>query len=207
MEIIDISWPLSRATVEYKDKKTIEFEHVKKIDKDGVGETIICMGSHTGTHVDAPAHFLKDGMTIDAVPLGSCVGNSIVIDLTHVVDVVTAEDFEQFAIKEGDIVLLKTTNSELPSTGNFVHDFVYLDQSGALYLADKKIKAVGIDYLGIERAQKGHETHQELLQKNIVIIEGLRLKTVAPGSYFFCCLPIYTVGLEAAPARAILVAE
>jgi arylformamidase len=205
MKILDISWSLSNATVEYKDKKTIEFEQVKKFDRDGIRETCIRLCSHSGTHVDAPAHFLKDGETVDNVPLESCIGDCIVLDMTNVGECITAEHLEIQTIREGDIVLLKTTNSALKSTGNFNKDFVYFDVSGAHYLVEQKIRAVGIDYLGIERGQKGHLTHWELFTNNITIIEGLRLETVEPGAYFLCCLSLSVIGLEAAPARAVLI--
>ena len=81
---------------------------------------------------------------------------------------------------------------------------MYLEASGAAYLAEKKVKAVGIDYLGIEHSQPGHPTHENLLNADIVVIEGLRLHHVQPGSYFFVCLPLNMIGTEAAPARAIL---
>lgn len=205
MKIIDISWALCRETVEYRDKKTIEFEKVKKFDRDDIRETRIRLCSHAGTHVDAPAHFISDGETIDKVSLATCVGECIVLDMKHVGECITAAHLEKQTIKEGDIVLLKTTNSELPSTGNFNKGFVYLDVSGAHYLVEKKVGAVGIDYLGIERGQKGHQTHWELFTNNITIIEGLRLKAAEPGAYFLCCLPLDVVGIEAAPARAVLI--
>jgi len=205
MKIIDISWALSDVSVEYKDKKTIEFEKVKKYEKDDVRGTRIRLASHSGTHIDAPAHFLKSGKSIDQVKLDSCVGECIVLDMTHVGERITCEDLEKQEIKKDDIVLLKTTNSALSSTGTFNHGFVFLDASGARYLADMKIKAVGIDYLGIERGQQGHPTHTLLFENNVTIIEGLRLKTVNPGAYFFCCLPINIIGPEAAPARAVLI--
>lgn len=205
MKIIDISWALCRDTVGYADKKTVEFEKVKKFEKNDIRGTRIRLYTHSGTHVDAPAHFIKDGETIDKISLATCVGECVVLDMKHVGEAITAAHLEKQEICEGDIVLLKTTNSELPSMGNFNKGFVYLDVSGAHYLVEKKIGAVGIDYLGIERGQKGHQTHWELFTNNITIIEGLRLKAADPGSYFLCCLPIDVIGLEAAPARAVLI--
>jgi len=205
MKIIDISWALCRDTVAYKDKKKFQLERVKKFDRDEIRETRIRMGTHDGTHIDAQSHFLKEGNTVDKVSLHTCVGECIVLDMTHIGEAITVAHLEQQQIREGDIVLLKTTNSELPSMGDFNKGFVYLDVSGAHYLVEKKIGAVGIDYLGIERGQKGHLTHWELFTNNITIIEGLRLKTAEPGAYFLCCLPISVIGLEAAPARAVLI--
>ncbi len=205
MKIIDISWAISSATTGYKDKDVVQFEEIKTFAKDGVRESIIHLSSHTGTHIDAPSHFLKDGKTIDQMDLNSLIGPCKVLDLTIVTDKITREHLEEHDIGRGDIILLKTTNSATSSIGKFDPHFVYLELSGAQYLTEKKIKAVGIDYLGIERNQPGHLTHLELMNHDVTIIEGLRLKNVDPGEYFLYCLPLYTLGLEAAPARAILI--
>ena len=207
MKIYDISWPISNDTTEYKNKKTVAFEQLKDFDKDGVRESKICLGTHTGTHIDAPAHFLKDGKTVDEISLDRLIGRSQVLDLTTVIEKITADDLEKFELHEGEIILLKTANSAQSITDPFQTNFIYLDASGARYLADKKVKAVGIDYLGIERGDPEHTTHTTLMHADIVIIEGLRLSHVQAGEYFFVCLPLDLIGLEAAPARAILMCE
>lgn len=207
MKIIDISWPISTATTGYKDKKVVRFEDIKHFEKDGARETTICLSSHTGTHVDAPSHFLKDGLTIDEITLDRCIGPCKVLDLTAVSDTITDEHLRDKDIKQNDIILLKTANSLTSPTDNFSPHFIYVHYSAACYLAEKKIKAVGIDYLGIERSQVDHPTHTLLMHADIVIIEGLRLNHVIPGDYFFICLPLYTIGNEAAPARALLFSE
>ncbi len=207
MKVIDISWPISKATTGYKDKDVVEFEEVKHFIKDGSRETNIRLSSHTGTHIDAPSHFLRDGKAIDQIKLERLVGPCRVLDLTIVEDKVTRDHLQEHEISENDIVLLKTNNSIKSPTEKFSPHFIYLDDSGAHYLVEKKIKAVGIDYLGIERSQTGHPTHIALMHADIAIIEGLRLQHVQPGSYMFICLPLYTIGLEAAPARAALITE
>jgi len=208
MKIIDISWPISKNCTEYKNKNTVKFEFLKNFDqgdKDNVRDSVITLNSHVGTHVDAPAHFLKHGKTIDQINLEKFIGKAKILDLTYVQEKITELDLNQFYIVKNDIILLKTKNSLISETQNFVPDFVYLEKSGAEFLAQKEIKTVGIDYLGIERNQPEHETHKILFEKEIVIIEGLRLKNATEKEYFFYCLPIFTVGLEAAPARAILI--
>ncbi len=204
MEIIDISWPLHPQMTEYKDKKTISFEHIKLFERDDVRESVIHLGSHTGTHVDAPGHFMEHEITIDQVSLSTMVGPCVVLDMTHVDEYIGSDDLTPYALHEGSIVLFKTTNSALELRQPFDPKFVYLAASGAEYLIEKKVKAVGIDYLGIERNQQGHETHMLLFKSSITIIEGLRLGHVQAGHYFFVCLPLAVQGLEAAPARAIL---
>lgn len=207
MKIIDISWPLSSATTGYKDREILKFEPRKTFDKDGVRETIITIDTHSGTHVDAPSHFLRDGKTIDQIHLNRLVGKSVVLDVTNVQEKITRDVLAQFdhLITENDIVLLKTQNSATNATDKFTPHFVYLEVSGAEYLKEKKIKAVGIDYLGIEHSQQGHLTHKMLMEHDIVIIEGLRLVHVAQQEYFFVCLPLLAVGLDGAPARAMLI--
>jgi arylformamidase len=192
---------------QYKNKNGVTFTDVKTFAKDGARETAICLNTHTGTHVDAPSHFLKDGKTIDEIHLDRCMGYAKVIDVMTVTDAITQDDLTPYEINEGDIMLLRTANSGLAVVDQFNKDFVYLDPSGARYLADKKIKAVGIDYLGIERGDSEHTNHTTLMKADIVIIEGLRLSHVPAGDYFLVCLPLAMVGLEAAPARAVLMTD
>lgn len=207
MKIIDISWPISAATTGYKDKKTIAFHEVKSFVKDDVRETEITLSSHSGTHVDAPSHFFRDGKTIDQLDLHRLIGNAVILDLRHVAEEIVREDLQAVGDRFGsdDIVLLKTTNSFTQAVDHFTPHFIYLHASGAAYLAEKKVKAVGIDYLGIERNQPGHLTHKTLIEHDIAIIEGLRLEHAQAKRYEFYCLPLYTIGLEAAPARAVLI--
>lgn len=206
MKVIDISWPISKATTGYKDRYVVNIDEVKNFNRDGVRETTIHLSSHSGTHVDAPSHFLKEGKTLDELHLDRLIGDCVVLDMIVCAERITRDCLlpHQNNITENSIVLLRTTNSDIPATGKFNPHFVYLDASGAAYLAEKKVKAVGIDYLGIEHSQPGHPTHENLLNADIVIIEGLRLEHVKPGNYFFVCLPLNIIGVEAAPSRAVL---
>ncbi|HEB41510.1 MAG TPA: cyclase family protein, partial [Candidatus Dependentiae bacterium] len=180
MKVIDVSWPISTATTGYKDRAVVKFDEIKNFAKDGVRETNIQVSAHTGTHIDAPSHFLRDGKTIDQIDLSRFIGRCKVIDLTDVAEQITRNRLasHEGEIDEGDIVLLKTSNSIKIATDKFSPHFVYLEFTGAEYLKEKKIKAVGIDYLGIERSQSGHPTHLTLMRADIGIIEGLRLRHV-----------------------------
>jgi arylformamidase len=202
--MIDISWPITSHITEYKDKKTVTFEHVKMFEQDCVRETIITCGAHTGTHIDAPAHFLKNGNTIEQTDLHAVVGECRIVDAMHVSEKITADDIERCDVQSGERILFKTKNSLLDATEKFNPQFVYLTADAAKLLAERKVRTVGIDYLGIERGQPDHATHVTLLQNNVTIIEGLRLAHVLPGRYQLICLPLLMVRLEAAPARAIL---
>jgi len=204
-KIIDISWPISHEMTSYKDNKPATLTMFKNFPQDSARDSNFTINSHTGTHVDAPSHFLQDGPSIENFTLNQFIGPCQVIDLTDKIDCITAQDLEAATIETGSIILFKTKNSFKKTTDAFEINFIYLEKMGAQYLADKKIKAVGIDYLGIERNQSDYKTHKTLLQQNIPIIEGLRLEAVAAGNYFFVFLPLKIQGLEAAPGRAILI--
>lgn len=201
---IDISWPITPSMTTYKNNKPCSFIYNKTFEQDGVRDSSLIINAHTGTHVDAPSHFIKDGRSIEQYPLDVFIGSCSVFDLTHLESAIQQEDLEHLPITAGNIVLLKTRNSLRSAEELFDSDFIYLSAQGAQYLAAKAVKAVGIDYLGIERQQPNHETHTILLSNFIPIIEGLRLAAVNAQVYTFYCFPLAIQGLEAAPARAIL---
>lgn len=207
MKVIDISWSIGETTTEYKDKKSIQCTKLKTIDRDGFRESVISFNAHTGTHIDAPSHFLRDGKTVDEMHIDRFVGKAIVLDLFTAGESVSKEELERYKIDREDIVLLRTSNSAASTTAPFNRDFVYLDASGAQYLIQCGVKAVGIDYLSLERNDPTHEVHTMLMKADIAIIEGLRLGHVQAGSYFLVCLPLLLLGLEAAPARAVLLPD
>lgn len=204
MKIIDISWPIQACMTQYKNKDVVNINPIKTFQQDLVRQTSITIDSHTGTHIDLPAHFVVDGATSSDFDLNQCCGFCTVIDLTHVQEAITQENLNNFLFEKDSIVLLKTKNSFLHGQEPFNQNFVYLEKSGAAYLAHQQIKAVGIDYLGIERNQPGHPTHKILFEHNVAIIEGLRLQHVNQGDYTLFCLPLAFTELEALPARAIL---
>lgn len=204
MQIIDISWTISEEMTVYKDKpeKKPAIKTTKEYSKDRVNESRLELDSHTGTHIDAQKHFIQNGKPIsDVIISGRCK----VINLTDAKDKITSKILQKYTPEAGDIILLKTANSKLSETSGFAKDFVYLDMTGAAFLASKKIKAIGIDYLGIERDQPNHETHKILLENNITIIEGLRLEHIEAGIYELICLPLKIKEGDASPARAILI--
>ncbi len=206
MKIYDISMEIYDDMMVYKNKpeKKPKIEVVQDFVSGDSYESIITMGMHTGTHIDAPLHMIKDGETTESIPLESCIRKCKVIDFTDISDKITREVLQQKEIYEGDFILFKTKNSFSPE---FDFEFVYLEKSGAEYLDEIGVLGVGIDALGIERAQAGHETHKILLSKGIVIIEGLQLKDVPEGEYTLYALPLKIRNVEAAPVRAVLVEE
>lgn len=172
--------------------------------KDGANESKLGIYAHTGSHVDAPYHILQNGKTIEKISLDKFMGKAVVLDFTKVKNCITKNHFKNIRlnVNKNDIVLLKTKNN---ADKKFNYGFTYLEKSGAGYLVSKKIKAVGIDSLGIERNQPNHETHKILLKNNIPIFEGLDLSKVKQGRYFFHGLPLKIKKGDASPVRAVLV--
>lgn len=203
MKIYDLSPEISESMAVYKNK----IEKKPKIIPtrtltEGANESRLEIESHTGSHVDAPFHFLEKGKTIDKINLDKFMGKAVVLDLTKIKDSIKNIDLKKFKIKKNEIILLKTKNR---LDKNFNPDFTYLEKSGAEYLASKNIKAVGIDSLGIERSQPHHETHKILLKKEIIIFEGLDLSKVKQGRYYFHGYPLKIRKGDASPIRAVLV--
>lgn len=203
-EIIDISWPITVDMTTYKDRDDVLFSRYKDFPHDTARETSWSASLHTGTHIDAPAHFLPHGGTMQAYGLHQLCGTAYVISCTDVERVITRHDLHKTHIPRDTIILLQTRNSYLQPDAPFDYEFVYLDKDAASYLVDCGVRAVGIDYLGIERDQPDHGTHNTLLQSCIPIIEGVRLGHVQPGMYGLWCLPLAMPYAEAAPARAVL---
>jgi arylformamidase len=204
MQIYDISMLIDQDMMVYKNKQENrpKLSVVKSIPKDSSTESVISMNVHTGTHIDAAYHMDKKGKTIEAIELDKLVTPCHVLDMTQVKEGITKDDLSSYQIESGSFLLFKTKNSY---TETFSADFIYLERSGAEYLAKKNIIGVGIDALGIERNQPEHTTHKILMGQGIIIIEGLRLKEVPPGEYFLCALPLKIKGADGAPARVILI--
>ena len=205
MKIYDISWPIFNGMTAYKDRHVVNIKQTKTFELDGVRESLITIGSHSGTHIDAPAHFLQNGKSLEEINPLLCVGPARVIDMTHIEGCITAADLQHITLEPRIIVLFKTKNSARRADEPFDHDFVYVDASAAQRLAELHVQAVGVDYLGIERAQPLHDTHCILLQHEIAVIEGLRLSHVPAGEYFIWCLPLNIPGIDGVPARAMLI--
>jgi len=202
-KIYDISMPVITSMPVYKGKneKRPELVVMSDFHTGHVYESKLEMNLHTGTHLDRTLHMVEGGDTIETLDISQMITPCKVLDLTKAKDKLTELDFRGKDIKEGDFLLLKTRNS---IEDILERDFIYVDSTGAKYLAEQNIKGVGIDSLGIERSQPNHETHLQLMEKGIHILEGLVLKDVQEGEYFMLALPINIVGGEAAPVRAVL---
>lgn len=203
-KIIDISLPLSNSTVVYPNNAPLSIETHAHMPESTTHLSKITMGTHTGTHIDAPMHAVIDAPTLDQIPLETFVGVCRVVDATHrgAGECVKKEDIGE--VGPGDRILIKTSNS-IRGFDKFYDDYVYLDGDAADWLAAEGVGLVGIDYLSIkQRGSKDQRPHTSLLEKNIPIIEGINLNHVGPGYYEIICLPLKFIGVEGGPARIIL---
>jgi len=165
----------------------------------------LTMGAHTGTHVDAPLHFLRNGKAVDEIPLDILIGPALVAEFPGRKEI-SRDALDSAHLRGEQRVLFKTSNSSLWSEKGFRKDFVYMAGSAAEYLVEVGVKLVGIDYLSVEKfGATDPITHLTLLKAGVVILEGLNLSAVKPGRYELICLPLRLRGAEGSPCRAMLV--
>ncbi len=202
-KVYDISMPISHDMPVYKgrEEKRPDLTAQSTFATGSAYESVIKMNMHTGTHIDSKLHMIEGGSTIESIDVRDLLTECRVIDLSDCKDSISKEDLVDKNIKEGSFLLLKTRNS---TEDILEKDFIYLDRTGASYLASLKVRGVGTDGLGIERSQSDHMTHLTLMNEGAHIIEGLRLADVPEGNYFLSALPIYIPGAEASPVRAVL---
>jgi arylformamidase len=206
----DISRPLREGIAAWPGSPGFRvFVHQSIADGGDSNASGIEMDVHTGTHVDAPAHFIEGGATLDAVGLHPFVGPA------YVAEIDATDEIDAAALDAAEIpdttkrLLLRTRNShdEAYFAGPFREDFAALTAEGARWVVERGLVLVGIDYLSIQRFGDPPDTHQILLGAGVCILEGLDLRAVDRGRYRLVCLPLPLVGVEAAPARALLLAE
>jgi len=203
---IDISLPLRNAMVHWPGDPPIRINRAQDM-ANGDSHTLsqISMGSHTGTHIDAPLHFIRKGSSIDRMPLDAAIGRARVIEIQDS-ESIKPQELSGHGIRRGERLLFKTINSSrVWQTDTFIEDFVFISNEAARFLVRRGVSVIGIDYLsvgGFKRA--GGEVHRTLLQAGIWIIEGLDLSLVRSGRYDLICLPLKLEQADGAPARAIL---
>jgi arylformamidase len=174
---------------------------------DPVTVSELTLGSHTGTHIDAPSHFIAGGRTISDIDLDYLLGDAFVVDVTSARGHVSAADLEATVPAGVERLLLKTTNSGWSARDtSFRSDYVACDPSAATWCSDRNIRLIGIDYLSVEPPDStSHEVHKTLLEAGIVILEGIDLKGIPPGRYTLIALPLNVPTGEGSPTRAILI--
>lgn len=208
MRIYDISLTISPQLPVWPGDQNVVLERVGKIEEgDNSNVSRLDISVHTGTHVDAPVHFLQGGSSVEDMSLKTLTGRAYVLSLTDVDEITAA------ALQTADIpprtrrLLFKTRNSKYwtnPSK-TFQTDFVGISADGAEYLVNRGVKLVGVDYLSVAPYKESRPTHEVMLKAGMVIVEGLDLSRVSQGRYTLYCLPLKLAGSDGAPARAILI--
>jgi arylformamidase len=196
--IIDISVPIRPGMITYPGDPTVTLERTSAIADGAVANVSrLSFGVHTGTHVDAPVHFVEGAASTEELPLDLLIGR------VHVIAAETLDVDEMRRLELPERVLFKTPNSELWARTEFSDDFLSLDGPAAHVLLERGVRLVGIDYLSIGDA----DAHRALLTAGVVIIEGLDLRGVEPGEYELVCAPLKLVGSDGAPARVLLIED
>ena len=207
MNWIDISVGVSAGLPVWPGDPPIELAQIASIQAgDEANVSQLRAGVHIGTHVDAPRHFLDDGLTVEDLPLEAMIGPALVVDLPGVA-VIDGQVLDEAGLPPGcERLLFKTANSQLwgQTSAGFSRDFVAIDASGASWLVERRVRLVAVDYLSVAPWGAAGPTHRTLLAAGIVILEGVDLRAAPPGNYTLVCLPLKLVGSDGAPARAVL---
>jgi arylformamidase len=206
MEWIDVTVPIRSGMATYEGDPAVTLERVAAIAEGGIcNVSRLDFGVHSGTHIDAPVHFIDGGAGVEATPIEALIGRALVIDATGITGDIDAATLRSFDLPAGiDRVLLKTPNSRLWDGHSFSREFFGVTEDGAGYLAERGVRLVGIDYLSIAPFGDPAPTHVALLGAGVVILEGLDLRLIEPGDYEMVCLPLLITGADGAPARTLL---
>lgn len=205
VKIFDVTVPLSADVPVFPGDPPFEMRFAHRIDQgQPYNVSHISLGTHAGTHVDAPYHFLADGPTVEELPLEIMMGKARVLAM-DAADVIERRDLEAVDLRDDLRVLFKTRNSGQLRQKEFNPEFVALTPSAAQYLVQAGIKLVGVDYLSIEKfGSTDFAVHHALLGAGVVVVEGLDLTDVEAGEYEMACLPLRLVGADGSPARVVL---
>lgn len=209
MKIFDVTVPIKNFMPVWPGDPQVDIHLVSFIEKGGEANvTSIQMSAHTGTHIDAPKHFINSGTAIEAMDLTTLLGEVEVIEIdirVNQIDTLILKKLERSRWPQR--VIFKTNNSylRLLEKDFFYQNFTALLPDAADYLVQNGVKLVGIDYLSIAPFENGYETHLILLKKEVIVIEGLNLADISPGIYDLVALPILLEGADGAPARVLLI--
>jgi arylformamidase len=209
LKIFDISLTISADLPVWPGDPAVELNQIASINEGAQANVShLQMSVHSGTHIDAPHHFLNDGRTVEKISLDVLIGPCCVVQLPDEVKKVNAEVLQGLTLPKGTTrLLLRTSNSNQWKNheGSFTEDFVAISSDGAQWLAEQGAQLVGVDYLSVAPFGESLLTHTILLEAGVVLLEGLDLSAVPPGSYDLYCLPLKLLGADGAPARAILI--
>lgn len=204
--IYDITVPVRSGMVVFEGDPPVHLERVHAMDGGATANVSrLDAGVHTGTHIDAPVHFIPGGSGVDETPLDALIGQAVVVDATDVPGHIDAGALAGLRVPEGaERVIFKTRNSGLWEQESLSREFAGLTHDAAAELARRAVRLVGIDYLSVAPFGDPAPTHRTLLDAGVVILEGLDLRGVPPGDYTLVCLPLLLEGADGAPARAVL---
>ena len=204
---IDVSLTLKSNMMHWPGDPPVSIERVRDMDKgDTVNLSKITMGVHSGTHVDAPVHFIKGAKGIHQILPDALIGPATVIKILDA-DTIKGKELSRHRIKKGQRILLRTRNSinRILYKDNFTENFIYMEEDAAELLVSRGIRALGVDYLSVGGYKKnGPNIHRILLGAGIPVIEGLDLNSARPGNYYMICLPMKIRNSDGAPARVLL---
>ncbi len=211
MKIHDITLMMKPGMLVWPGDIPVELERMTKIEE-GANSNVsrLQISVHTGTHVDAPNHFLPEGSTIETLPLSAMIGPCLVFEIPDGEDLITAELLTQLGYPENvERVLFKTRNSKIWASGvsDFITTYTSISPDGAELLVQRGARLVGIDYLSVAQYKRTRPTHEILLKASVVALEGLDLTNISPGGYQLFCLPLKLYHSDGAPARVVLVEE
>ncbi len=208
-KIYDISLTISEQLPVWPGDPPVELEQIQSMESgDSANVSYLALGVHTGTHVDAPHHFMNDGQTVEAMRLDVLTGPCYVALLPDSIEVIDAEVLRKMSLPgDASRILFGTRNSrQWKSPSNqFTEEFVAISGSGARWLIEYGVKLVGVDYLSVAPYKESRLTHEILLGAGVIVVEGLDLSAVPRGFYELYCLPLKLMGADGAPARVILV--
>ena len=211
MEIYDITRPVDTGMVVWPGNPPVSRRRTSDMARGDVANVSeLSLGVHTGTHVDAPIHFLPGGAGTETLDLAVLVGPALVVAVPAEAPAITAALLDRLPIPPGTTRVLFQTRSSQDSTdpgSTFREDFAAVTADGAQWLVDHGVRLVGVDYLSVAPFDAGVPTHEILLTAGAIPVEGLNLRGIAPGPYTLVCLPLKLVGSDGAPARAILMRD
>jgi len=201
---IDLTIGIENGMVQWPGDPPLEVAQVERMADGAVANvTRLTMSAHTGTHVDAPVHFIDGAIAVDRLPPAALVGRARVLDI-EAAAAIEPDELARHRLRAGERILLKTRNSRQAwQRQPFRKDYVHLSPAAAQAIADAGVVAIGIDYLSVGGFDSGPETHRPLLAAGVWIIEGLDLSRLPAGECELVCLPLKIVGSDGAPARAI----
>lgn len=211
MKIYDITLPISPDMAVWPGDPSVKIQQLSSIENgEEANVSQIRMSVHTGTHIDAPKHFLQGAGSIDKLPIEKLMGEALVLRIDDKVDVIdekTLKNHPNFNdLVNSRMILFKTRNSQYwdENKTRFNENFVGLNTSAAAFLAELNLDLIGVDYLSIAAYADSEAPHKILLGKGIILLEGINLQSVPPGIYHLICLPLPIVDSDGSPARAIL---